>query len=677
MKLVSFQITNYRSVNDSGEIKTERITSILGRNESGKSNTLQALASLNPPDGIQPLSKIKDFPRHRKLSECSDNTPAVTTIWELDAGECSELAKIFPRAKDVRKVSVGRSYGTTRSVGFFDLPADNSPGFDIAERVRETKTHLRGGAGTLGVEHSETVVKAVDEWEAATLPHGDNEGWPARATQAAEALRTAFATAGSNLPNLAAGAVSEIEQHAFQCHADPGQHQAARTWVVSKIPTFIFLDDFPELSGHQHIGEYIARKSQRQLTNADENFSKLCKVAGIDPDELHRLGQLGDHASRNQLVNRASAVVTSEVRRLWKDRPLKIRFNLDGEHLDTLISDPNETYDVEVNLDERSRGFRWFLSFYIVFSADTQGGDADGAILLLDEPGLFLHAMSQADLLKHFDDDFKNQIIYTTHSPFMVPTHAINRVRTASMSATEGTVVSNDPTGDARTLFPLQSALGYSISQSLFLGTHNLVLEGVTDYWIISSMSTYLAEHGGVALDRRFTLTPAGGATKVSYMVALLTSERLQVVVLLDDEAEGRQTKIDLLKGRLIREDGITFVTEAFADPKPPEADIEDLLDPDVFDALIKEAYAKEIAGRTLSFNNMIPRIAKRYEAALDALGIKFFKTRPARLLLDRIGGPNPEKIVTSITAERFERLFGSLNKRLEKIVAKEAGPFS
>jgi hypothetical protein len=51
------------------------------------------------------------------------------------------------------------------------------------------------------------------------------------------------------------------------------------------------------------------------------------------------------------------------------------------------VSDPNATYDVEVNLDDRSRGFQWFFSFYITFFADTKGGDAENAILLLDEPG--------------------------------------------------------------------------------------------------------------------------------------------------------------------------------------------------------------------------------------------------------------------------------------------------
>ena len=66
---------------------------------------------------------------------------------------------------------------------------------------------------------------------------------------------------------------------------------------------------------------------------------------------------------RNQIANRASAVVTAEIGRLWKDRPLKVRFNLDSAHFDTLISDPTTTFDVEVNLDERSRGFRWLFSF--------------------------------------------------------------------------------------------------------------------------------------------------------------------------------------------------------------------------------------------------------------------------------------------------------------------------
>jgi len=493
--------------------------------------------------------------------------------------------------------------------------------------------------------------------------------------EATAALRQAFANAGANLPDLAEAPVEEIEAAAELLKNDPETLKAARKWVWARVPTFMFLDEFPELSGHQNIDQFLQRTDAAQQTEADVNFARLCKVAGLDPKQLQDLQRTDDHESRNQLVNRASAVVTGEVRRLWKDRPLKIRFNLDAQHLDTLISDPNETYDVEVNLDERSRGFRWFFSFYIAFAADTAGGEAEDAILLLDEPGLFLHALSQADLLRHFDDDFENQIIYTTHSPFMVPTHALERVRTANIARDAGTTVSNDPSGDPRTLFPLQSALGYSISQSLFLGGTNLVVEGVTDFWILSSAAGYIADRGGTRLDNKFTITPAGGAQRVNYMVALLTSERLQVIVLLDDESKSRETKADLLKSRLIRDEAVAFVSDGFADPRPSEADIEDLLDPDVFDMLVRESYAKELGSKKLTLNPKIPRIAKRYEDALGSLKIPFFKTRPARLLLEKMG-TSPETIMTPATVERFERLFASVNKRLGKLAAKSAEPF-
>jgi hypothetical protein len=402
----------------------------------------------------------------------------------------------------------------------------------------------------------------------------------------------------------------------------------------------------------------------------------MCKVAGLDPQQLQTLHLANDHETRNQLANRAGAVVTGELRRLWRDRPLKVRFSPDAHHLDTFVSDPTSVYDVEVNLDERSRGLKWFFSFYIAFSADTRGGSAENAILLLDEPGLHLHALSQGDLLRHLDADFKNQIIYTTHSPFMVPTDNIDAVRTVNIDQDSGTTVSNDPTGDPRTLFPLQLALGYSLSQSLFVGPNNLVVEGVTDYWILSSISEYLRSVGRNGLPAALTITPAGGAQKVSYMVALLTSEKLRVLVLLDDERQARTTRDQLLRAKLVRDENVLFVTEGYgATARPAEADIEDLLDVNVFDALVKESYQNELSGKTLILNNMIPRVVKRYEAAFAALGQEFHKTRPARLLLSKMGR-EPEKIVTPMAAERLERLFKSISESHARNASRNAEPF-
>lgn len=673
MQLKSFRVQNFRSINDSGVIEASRITALLGRNESGKSNLLRALHSLNPIDGFEELSPIKDFPRHRRLEECSDNTQVVSSIWVLSDDDRGALAEIVPRAKDAQSVSIGRTYqGKSRTVGFPDLPALPFDGADVKAKVKRTAAAVRAAAQKQ--DDAGPLEAAADEFEKVAGWTVHQELWAGRFSPAAKALRTALATADAELTAKQEETFGELEELASTISSDKDAMAKARDWAITALPKFIYVDEYPELDGHQNIGEYLQRKGRRQFNAADENFEKLCKVAGLDAEELHQLQGDGDHETRNQLANRASAVVTGEIKRLWKDRALKIRFNLDGPHLDTIISDPTSTYDVEVNLNDRSRGFQWFFAFYITFSADTDGGSAENAILLLDEPGLYLHAKSQGDLLRHLEVDFSNQILYSTHSPFMVPTHALDSVRTVNISEEHGTTVTNDPSGDARTLFPLQAALGYDLAQSLFIGPNNLIVEGVTDFWILSAISAYLSEQGRTGLDASITLTPAGGAQKVSYMVALLTSESLNVLVLLDTEKDSKATKANLLKEKLIHEKNVVFVSEAF-DPQPGEADIEDLLDATVYETLARESYSVELKGKSLKLNDKVPRVAKRFERGLEELGIAFHKTKPARLLLQKMA-TDPTKVLSSEACARFEALFALINQRLKAHVAAEARPF-
>lgn len=672
MRLESFRVQNYRSINDSGDIAVSRITALLGRNESGKSNLLRALCSLNPIGGFEELKPIKDFPRHKRLEECTNNTPVLSTMWTLDDNDKENLLELIPRATEVATVTIGRSYGKTRTVGFpelEDIPFDEA---DIKSKVKRVAAAVRAVA--LKQESSTTLDAAADTFETAASVTKVRETWATQASSATKSLRTTLAGADAELTDKQEATLSEIEELSLSIVGDKEAQQKARNWAVGAIPQFIYVDEYPELDGHQDIAAYIQRKSNSQLNDSDKNFERLCKVAGLKPDELHKLHGKNDHETRNQLANRASAVVTSEIKRLWKDRALKIRFNLDANHLDTIISDPTSTYDVEVNLNERSRGFQWFFAFYITFSADTDGGHAENAVLLLDEPGLYLHAKSQSDLLHHLEVDFSNQILYSTHSPFMVPTHSLDSVRTVKIAEEAGTTVTNDPTGDARTLFPLQAALGYDLAQSLFVGPNNLVVEGVTDFWIMSTVNAFLSERGRTSLSPELTMTPAGGAQKVSYMVALLTSESLNVLVLLDTERDSKATKEELLKAKLIRDQNVVFVSEAFASP-PKEADIEDLLDPEIYEALVRESYKTELKDKNLILNANIPRVAKRVEAGMSELGIPFHKTRPTRLFLKKMAS-EPEMMLPDQSLKRFEALFGLINERLEKHVARGASPF-
>jgi predicted ATPase len=648
-----------------------QITALLGRNESGKSNLLRALHSLNPIEGFEELKPIKDFPRHRRLEECKSDTPVLSTTWKLSDDDKKALLEILPRSTGIETVDICRNY-KGRTVGFPQLKPIAFDDADVKGKIKKVAAALRALAEKEG--GPATLASTAETFEKTANVIRDRDQWATQTAEAAKSLRTALAGADVDLTDKQEEVLCELEELAESIASDKDCQQKARNWAVNAIPKFIYVDEYPELNGHQDIASYLQRKANNQLNESDKNFEKLCKVAGLKPDALQQLLTQGDHETRNQLANRASAVVTAEIKRLWKDRALKIRFNLDAQHLDTIISDPTSTYDVEVNLNDRSRGFQWFFAFYTTFSADTDGGEAENAILLLDEPGLYLHAKSQSDLLRHLEDDFPNQILYSTHSPFMVPTHALDSIRTVNIAEETGTTVTNDPSGDARTLFPLQAALGYDLAQSLFVGPNNLVVEGVTDFWILSAVNAYMNELGRRTLSENLTITPAGGAQKVSYMVALLTSESLNVLVLLDAERKSKATRDDLLNTKLIGEKNVVFVSEAI-NPSPTEADIEDLLEPAMYESLVRECFSAELKNKTLKLNANVPRIAKRVEDGLKDLGITFHKPRLTRLFLKKMAA-EPASLLTAQSLDQFEALFDLINSRLEKHLSRNEKVF-
>ncbi|EML2808270.1 AAA family ATPase [Enterobacter roggenkampii] len=663
MKLESFRVRNFRSVFDSGVITTEKLTAILGRNESGKTNLLLALKSLNPAEGFGKLNDIKDFPRNRKLSECTPDTPVVDTTWTLTEHELAELSAIYPRAKNITSVTICRRYnGEKRYLDFNGLDGFTYDVTKIKKDVRKiaAQIELFFENPENNTEQSQPEQQAIKDICNALLPiPARPRGWSEQAKGKPQELRKFLTKYDIELKPDSEDALDELEDTLDEISSDDTRQAEARKWVMKKLPVFVMVDEYPELNGHHHMAEYTQRKQQSKLTNADINFEKLCKVAGIDPAEL--TANRNNSEVRNQLVNRAGAVVTTEIRRLWQDKPLKIRFNVDSDYFDTYVSDSNNSYDVEVNLDERSRGFKWFFSFYITFFADTKGGSAENAIILLDEPGLYLHAKSQADLLNHLTNDFENQIIYTTHSPFLVPIKNISDVKTVSIAEDKGTTVTNDPSGDSTTLFPLQAALGYDIAQSLFIGSHNLIVEGVTDFWYLSTISDVLTSVGRKGLNSKITITPAGGAQRVSYMVSLLSSQNLNVVVLLDDEKQSRETSVELQQQGMLNRKNVVFVSDAL-ESKRDECDIEDLFNRDTFLKLVDESY--DLKPGTLKLNEKIPRIVKQIENAFSTNKKHFVKAKPARAFMTSLKDGDSQ-LLSAEELDRFEKLCDLINKRM------------
>jgi predicted ATP-dependent endonuclease of OLD family len=283
-------------------------------------------------------------------------------------------------------------------------------------------------------------------------------------------------------------------------------------------------------------------------------------------------------------------------------------------------------------------------------------------VLLLDEPGLNLHGLAQADLLSYIAMLAEShQIIYTTHSPFMVDSERLDQVRVVEDRLKEGTKVTENLEGSGDdSLFPLQAALGYSIAQNLFISKKNVLIEGPADLILLQHMSSLRQEIGKPGLAEG-TLVPVGGLDKLATFIALLGASKLKLAVLHDRAASPHQKLEDLVRNRLIERKRVLDFS-MFREPADQETDIEDLFPLELYLAAFNAAYAKELGQNKAALADLPqhPRIVERINQWLAARNIVLLKDggfnhyRVARSLVPLLDTDT----VTDVLGKRFDALF-------------------
>jgi hypothetical protein len=317
-------------------------------------------------------------------------------------------------------------------------------------------------------------------------------------------------------------------------------------FLVAHLPKFLYFDEYYQMRGCENIEALQKRIAANQLKPSDQPLLGLIDLAGLNLEEL--LNPARTQELKNKLQG-AGNHLTGKILKYWsQNRHLRLAFDVrparpgdpegmtQGTNIWAEVAD--QKHFVNTALGTRSRGFVWFFSFLAWYSR-LKATTKERIILLLDEPGLSLHARAQEDLLRYFEEELKgdHQVVYSTHSPFMVDVKHFERVRIVQDKTIdsdevlppdqEGTKVLLDVLdAGADSLFPLQGALGYEIYQGLFIGPNSLVVEGASDLLYIQGMSSILASAGRVALDPGWTITPVGGADKVPTFVALIGAQK-------------------------------------------------------------------------------------------------------------------------------------------------------
>jgi predicted ATP-dependent endonuclease of OLD family len=363
-------------------------------------------------------------------------------------------------------------------------------------------------------------------------------------------------------------------------------------------------------------------------------------------------------------MNDASQTLTNLIANRWSQKRYEVMFQADGQHFETFVRDEGQT--ALVPLEDQSKGFQWFFSFDMTFMYETQGSFAN-AVILLDEPDLHLHAAAQRDLLKRMSAYAKkNQLIYSTHLPFIIDFTRLDNIFICEEKASGGSKVHKDwATADKDARFTLQAALGLSWSQSLFVGQFNLVVEGVTDHWFLTKISMLLKDAGGVGLDEQLVVTPAGGASKVAYVVTILHGQELNVAVLLDSDKEGDDAFKQLVHSWILKEKLVLRVGQILG--VTGNRALEDLFDEAYYITQTQVAYGKELAGKKLTLPAKAGlSLVERVVEALKATGIPDFnKGRVAKKIMEDLAKKKLGDL-PALTVENFKKIIVEANSLVE-----------
>lgn len=558
----------------------------------------------------------------------NENPPALTCEYELSDEDISHVETAFAKGIIPRK-----NFCVT---SFYDNTSKAS-GVEIDFTVFKDWLISFFGVGDQGKQ----LIRAADSFSSLESVVSENAELPAM--EQIQAQLGEIKTGAGDFEN-------RLEGYIYNTYLSP---EIPKLWYFSdyfSLPCRINLDDFST-------GQPTNNLSREEVKIANALF----ELSGLRVSDIQNESNF--EAFKAQLEATSNSI-TDDMFEYWTtNQNLEIRFEIEHapngvRYLNIRIY--NSKHRVTLPLKNRSKGFLWFFSFLVWFSK-IQGDKKSKYILLLDEPGLSLHASAQNDLLRFIDEKLapEYQVIYTTHSPFMIDSLKLNEVRTVydTQNPKIGSVVSDAvEEKDSDTLFPLQAALGYTIAQNLYVSPKNLLVEGISDLVYLNHFSTILKDMGKEGLSEDITIVPVGGADKIATFISLMRGNELSTVCLLDtftDQAAQARLK-RMVEQKIIADKKILYYHSIMGQAY---ADIEDLFDKEEYLVLFNGAFGKSVQISELDTNKPIMSQLKRLN------GNKAFNHySPANYMAKNIGS----LVFSDETMGRFEKLFAMVNSKFD-----------
>lgn len=631
MLLKRVTIHRYKSFLTEQSIDIEKgITRIVGKNESGKTALLESLAKTNyfEDNSNFEFDKTMDYPRGQLASVQDDNPKAVTCEYEISESTVKRIEEDLGTGVLMNKsVSITVQYDNSKIIQNFDINFESFVTF-ISEKYHlkdEEKELIKGNKSIDGLYQAISGQEGLEE------------------------LSKFITKIIENPKSAKANWSDKLQSYIYYNYIDP------------ELPKYWYFSDYFNMPCRINLQDFCNNNANQSLTGEEYDLAKaLFRLSGLNARDLLDESNFEEYKAKLEATSNS---ITDDMFEYWStNSSLEIKFDIEHSpsnirYLNIRVY--NQKHRVTLPLRNRSKGFVWFFSFLVWFSK-IQGSSSTRYILLLDEPGLSLHASAQNDLLRFINDKLapNYQVIFTTHSPFMIDSTKLNEVRTVydTQDRKIGSVISDAlEEKDSDTLFPLQAALGYTIAQNLYVSEKNLLVEGISDLVYLSHFSLILNSLNRVGLNESITIVPVGGADKIATFISLMRGNKLQTVCLLDTFSDqSAKARLDkMVTEKLISDKKIIFYHDILGSTF---ADIEDMFEIKEYLALYNGAFEQNIQEDQIDKSKPIMNQLKRLNN-----NNSFNHYAPANYMAKKI-----ESLTFSdTTLTNFENLFVRINKLL------------
>ncbi|HEB86398.1 MAG TPA: hypothetical protein ENI68_05195 [Gammaproteobacteria bacterium] len=651
LKAIRFRVQNFRNIDDSDWIPIEQVTTFVGRNESGKTALLKALHKFHPAIP-EPYNPQRDFPRDRYTRDFKDSSdwPVCTVAFEIIESLRAEIKKLM-RDEEVPKEAIcTRYYDGSLKIEFEPIIADIVISPDTVVRAFDT---LAAAARRLEAPNP-------DQEDATQQLRTNLASWASEAKQRLKLhddlrskegitlLSTLRSESESHATPQTAGLVEELQtvvDSIIESTQELSVTSQSEALIKGHLPVFIYFENYGILDSAIYLTQFLEDLGRIPNDPRIRTINAMFKHVSLTAQEIAELGIEQAQQARTQnhpvtpemiahdqhqkearaiKLNSASLDITNRFNNWYGQRRHTIDYQADGDYFRVWVADDRRP-GVKIELEGRSKGFQWFFSFYLVFLVESEEGHKD-AILLLDEPGLHLHPTAQQELIKFFEKLSEgNQLIYTTHSPFLIDGEHLHRVRPVTEDDSGHSRVSTETwPKDRETIFPLQAAAGYAMVRGLFQHRKNILVEGISDYYYLHALSHQCARTDRTYLPEDIYITPCGGTKLVGQLASLFLGQSVRPIVLLDGDDAARVRRDALMKELYSGHKSAILMLDEVLGRSGRQVEIEDVFGEDILvptvTAFIRKPLQLNASDRMVgSLPDQIKAAAKRRSIELPA----------------------------------------------------------